>query len=365
MTNIEPLHELKGHKGPVLTLDYSRISCIGEHVLASGSEDNTCRIWDLRSNKAIKGINNLNEPVTSVKFAKKANLPLLYLSSGNKIDLNESNKFLATADDEGCVNIIDLSSDKIYKKTTKKHQTICMAAKFRPKKSWDVWSGGMDSKVYEWDFSRGSVTNIYDMNAEEPSAAQMFNPPFVYSLAISTDGKWIASSLGDSTIQLISPPSKKSKTIKKVRLMNGHNSMVNCLSFIEPNKLLSGAANGKLAVWSDFDNSTTSTIDPTQSFQLKGNIHRFNWLETYEMDEKVYIAAAGVGLTPESGALFIGNKWDNYLSLLQAEYTEGEALDALGLKRYCCRRMVLTHVDLIEKLLHYNPLERTRDRGRS
>ncbi|RDX74585.1 DNA-directed RNA polymerase subunit 10-like protein, partial [Mucuna pruriens] len=40
----------------------------------------------------------------------------------------------------------------------------------------------------------------------------------------------------------------------------------------------------------------------------------------------------------------IGNKWDTYLDLLQADYSEGDALDALGLVRYCCRRMLMTHL---------------------
>jgi DNA-directed RNA polymerase I, II, and III subunit RPABC5 len=50
----------------------------------------------------------------------------------------------------------------------------------------------------------------------------------------------------------------------------------------------------------------------------------------------------------------IGNKWQKYLEYLDNEEEVSDALDKLGMKRYCCRRMLISHVDLIEKLLQYN-----------
>jgi DNA-directed RNA polymerase I, II, and III subunit RPABC5 len=50
----------------------------------------------------------------------------------------------------------------------------------------------------------------------------------------------------------------------------------------------------------------------------------------------------------------IANKYKTYMALKRSDMEESEILDTLGLPRYCCRRMMLGHVDLIDKLLKYN-----------
>jgi DNA-directed RNA polymerase I, II, and III subunit RPABC5 len=42
----------------------------------------------------------------------------------------------------------------------------------------------------------------------------------------------------------------------------------------------------------------------------------------------------------------ISSKWEKYQDLIKGGKTEAEALNAVGLNRYCCRRMFLTHVDI-------------------
>lgn len=49
-----------------------------------------------------------------------------------------------------------------------------------------------------------------------------------------------------------------------------------------------------------------------------------------------------------------GNKWQHYNDLLKEGNTQAEAFSILGLKRYCCKRILLGHIDIIDTLMAYD-----------
>ncbi|NIM44628.1 MAG: DNA-directed RNA polymerase subunit N [Nitrososphaeria archaeon] len=44
----------------------------------------------------------------------------------------------------------------------------------------------------------------------------------------------------------------------------------------------------------------------------------------------------------------VGDKYYKYEEMVSAGEDPGGALDKLGVKRYCCRRMILSHVEIID-----------------
>ena len=45
--------------------------------------------------------------------------------------------------------------------------------------------------------------------------------------------------------------------------------------------------------------------------------------------------------------------YQKYEQFLKGGKNPGEACDILGFRKYCCRRMFMTHVNLIDELLEY------------
>ena len=49
----------------------------------------------------------------------------------------------------------------------------------------------------------------------------------------------------------------------------------------------------------------------------------------------------------------IASYWHEYKSRVEEGENAGDVLDDMGFKRYCCRRIFLTHVELVDTLAPY------------
>ncbi|MCF8885193.1 MAG: DNA-directed RNA polymerase subunit N [Nitrososphaerota archaeon] len=55
------------------------------------------------------------------------------------------------------------------------------------------------------------------------------------------------------------------------------------------------------------------------------------------------------------GAL-IADKWEEYVKKVEMGEEPGKVLDSLGIKRYCCRRMFLTHYEYYDEIVSFHTL---------
>jgi len=49
----------------------------------------------------------------------------------------------------------------------------------------------------------------------------------------------------------------------------------------------------------------------------------------------------------------IGHLWEKYLERVQRGEHPAKVLDELGVKRYCCRRMFLSHIEVAREVLRF------------
>jgi DNA-directed RNA polymerase I, II, and III subunit RPABC5 len=48
----------------------------------------------------------------------------------------------------------------------------------------------------------------------------------------------------------------------------------------------------------------------------------------------------------------IGNSYEIYKEIIKTKTSE-EAFKEINIKKYCCKRMFLCHIDLIDKIINY------------
>jgi small GTP-binding protein len=209
VNNGKLIRSLEGHSSSVNSVAFSPDG----KTLASGSDDNTIKIWDVNNGKLIRSLEGHSSSVWSVAFSPDG-------------------KTLASASNDNTIKIWDVNNGKLIR-SLEGHSNSVRSVAFSPAGKC-LASGSSDNTIKIWDVNNGKLIRSFEGHSNS-----------VWSVAFSPDGKTLASDSDDNTIKIWDVNNGK-----LIRSLEGHNSLVWSVAFSPDGKTLASASSdSSIKIW--------------------------------------------------------------------------------------------------------------------
>jgi len=243
------LRVLESHTSSVTSVHFSPNS----KTLASGSWDNSVKLWDVETGQLQKTLQDHHSPVTCI----------------TSVHFSPNSKTLASGSWDNSVKLWDVETGQLQK-TLEGHVQDVYSVHFSPD-SKVLASGSRDKTLKLWDIETGQLQKTLKGHTG-----------FIDSICFSSDGKLLASSEGGNDINTLKLWDVGTGSLQKT--LEAHTGHIHSVCFSPDGKLLaSGSDDYKLKLW----DVETGQLQKT----LEGHIRAINSV-CFSPDGKVLVSGS-------------------------------------------------------------------------
>ncbi|APA08683.1 hypothetical protein sscle_04g034530 [Sclerotinia sclerotiorum 1980 UF-70] len=215
------LQTLEGHSGSVKSVAFSPDGT----KVASGSHDNTIRLWDAMTGESLQTLEGHSDWVKSVAFSP----------DGTKV---------ASGSDDETIRLWDAMTGESLQ-TLEGHSDSVSSVAFSPDGT-KVASGSDDETIRLWDAMTGESLQTLEGHSGSVS-----------SVAFSPDGTKVASGSHDKTIRLWD-----AMTGESLQTLEGHSGSVSSVAFSpDGTKVASGSHDKTIRLWDAMTGESLQTLE--------------------------------------------------------------------------------------------------------